>query len=214
MTTDCGNIKQLVQRYLDRELSKAEQQELLEHIEGCDQCGLLFRTMLALIDQVERAAQPEPPVALYDRVLANLPQFQRRALLRRRLTWAVGAVAAAAAVILVLWYPLAHYPPGTPEGPHIGPTAASELPDPLTMMSVAAAACSPGAGPGKLVAALAAGQMAASSRPTREIAPVEIALCMTFGNGLKANGRKDLPAAAGLDVIQLITGNAALRSGL
>ncbi|HSL64640.1 MAG TPA: zf-HC2 domain-containing protein [Gaiellaceae bacterium] len=72
MIADCDKCEELLQPYLDRELTEAEQVEAEAHLEGCSYCARRYRFEAELRMFVRQAAADEPMPAELKEKLANL----------------------------------------------------------------------------------------------------------------------------------------------
>lgn len=71
MIADCEKCEELLQPYLDRELSEAERAEAEVHLSGCDYCRRRYRFEENLRRFVRQAVEEPMPPELKQR-LANL----------------------------------------------------------------------------------------------------------------------------------------------
>jgi anti-sigma factor (TIGR02949 family) len=69
---DCGKCEQLLQGYLDRELSEREVAEAEEHLDGCDYCRRRYRFEESLRVYVRTTAAERMPPGL----MAKLAQLR------------------------------------------------------------------------------------------------------------------------------------------
>jgi anti-sigma factor (TIGR02949 family) len=67
---DCGKCEQLLQGYLDRELSVHEVEEAEEHLNGCDYCRRRYRFEESLRVYVRQLVDEPMPVALKEKLAA------------------------------------------------------------------------------------------------------------------------------------------------
>lgn len=98
---NCGQFEQLVDRYLDGELTGSFKLEFEAHLVACEACGHLVAMMEAVGEIIAEPAPDEPKLGIdfTDRVLADWSHMQAR---RRRWVGLASGAAAAAAVILVV----------------------------------------------------------------------------------------------------------------
>jgi mycothiol system anti-sigma-R factor len=69
---DCDKCEELLQPYLDRELTEAEQVEAEAHLEACSYCARRYRFEAELRMFVRQAAADEPMPPELKEKLANL----------------------------------------------------------------------------------------------------------------------------------------------
>ena len=65
---DCGKCEQLLQGYLDRELSVHEVEEAEEHLNGCDYCRRRYRFEESLRTYVRTSAAERMPPGLLEKL--------------------------------------------------------------------------------------------------------------------------------------------------
>lgn len=65
---DCGKCEQLLQGYLDRELSVHEVEEAEEHLNGCDYCRRRYRFEESLRVYVRTTAAERMPPGLFEKL--------------------------------------------------------------------------------------------------------------------------------------------------
>ncbi|HET8743518.1 MAG TPA: zf-HC2 domain-containing protein [Gaiella sp.] len=65
---DCGKCEQLLQGYLDRELSAAEVAEAERHLDGCDYCRRRYRFEESLRVYVRTTAVERMPPGLMEKL--------------------------------------------------------------------------------------------------------------------------------------------------
>ena len=65
---DCGKCEQLLQGYLDRELSEREVVEAEEHLDGCDYCRRRYRFEETLRVYVRTTAAERMPPGLMEKL--------------------------------------------------------------------------------------------------------------------------------------------------
>jgi anti-sigma factor (TIGR02949 family) len=66
----CGKCEELLQPYLDRELTDAERVEAEGHLDGCNYCRKRYRFEVELRRFVRQAAVEEMPPDLKEKLLA------------------------------------------------------------------------------------------------------------------------------------------------
>jgi anti-sigma factor (TIGR02949 family) len=66
----CAKCEELLQPYLDRELTDAERTEAEGHLDGCNYCRKRYRFEVELRRFVRQAAVEEMPPALKEKLLA------------------------------------------------------------------------------------------------------------------------------------------------
>jgi anti-sigma factor (TIGR02949 family) len=67
---DCGKCEELLQPYLDRELSEVEQREAEQHLDDCSYCRRRYRFEAALRRYVRQAVDEPMPAELRERLAA------------------------------------------------------------------------------------------------------------------------------------------------
>jgi mycothiol system anti-sigma-R factor len=70
MSCDCGKCEELLQPYLDRELSEAERVEAEQHLDDCSYCRRRYRFEAALRRYVRQAVDEPMPAELRERLAA------------------------------------------------------------------------------------------------------------------------------------------------
>ena len=100
----CDDYLPLIHLYLDDELSRNEQAELLKHLEHCEACAALMDDYRRLAGEMRALPQTPPPnlhrdIMGYIQKNAPLPWWRRR-----RVHQSLGAAACAAMVGLVVWF--------------------------------------------------------------------------------------------------------------
>ncbi len=68
MIGDCEKCEQLLQGYLDRELSDAEVAEAEHHLDGCDYCRRRYRFEASLRQYVRTTATERMPPGLFEKL--------------------------------------------------------------------------------------------------------------------------------------------------
>ena len=66
----CGKCEELLQPYLDRELTDAEMLEAEVHLAGCEDCARRYRFESSLRRYVKQCCEEPMPVELRERLLA------------------------------------------------------------------------------------------------------------------------------------------------
>jgi anti-sigma factor (TIGR02949 family) len=66
----CAKCEEMLQPYLDRELSDAEMQEAEMHLQGCNYCRKRYRFEVSLRRYVRQAASEQMPPELKQRLAA------------------------------------------------------------------------------------------------------------------------------------------------
>jgi anti-sigma factor (TIGR02949 family) len=67
---DCAKCEEMIQPYLDRELTEAERLEAERHLDGCSYCRKRYRFEEALRRYVRQAAMEEMAPALKQKLAA------------------------------------------------------------------------------------------------------------------------------------------------
>jgi hypothetical protein len=109
---DCKNARLLLNfaRPLGTELDATDAEALESHLADCPECGPLAQEERRFDDHLGRAMRTVPvPENLRERLLRHLA-VERDAWYRRWVLRTAGAVAAAAAIVLVVWGGLLWYP--------------------------------------------------------------------------------------------------------
>ncbi|MDX6513179.1 MAG: putative zinc-finger [Gaiellaceae bacterium] len=70
MIDPCAKCEEMLQPYLDRELSDAEMQEAEMHLQGCNYCRKRYRFEVSLRRYVRQAASEQMPPELKQRLAA------------------------------------------------------------------------------------------------------------------------------------------------
>ena len=65
---DCEKCEELLQGYLDRELTDAEVELAESHLDGCDYCRRRYRFEVSLRQYVQTTAVERMPAGLMDRL--------------------------------------------------------------------------------------------------------------------------------------------------
>jgi hypothetical protein len=100
---NCLECRELIQRMMDGDFSPENQSALAAHATSCHNCRELQAAARRLLDGLRRAARPEPPAGLDQRICqAALLQSQRQ-FRTRRVAWAA-AMAAGILAVLSLGY--------------------------------------------------------------------------------------------------------------
>lgn len=73
----CHEVMELMQRYLDQDLSKLEEQAMKDHLHDCPGCTALFERFVYLSSELEKLPKVAPPVSLVDSILPRLEQIDR-----------------------------------------------------------------------------------------------------------------------------------------
>lgn len=220
MKTNCRQIEQQIQNYLDRELNETQQQELLAHLDRCDACRASYAPLLEAIGDLEGELPATVPAGLLQKVLDELPaalaapsdrpmQLAARPRRSRLLPWFTG-IAAAAAILLILvsrFQSVSRQPTRA-----LDSESTSASLDPQAMLCLASAACIAPAGNTQSSLALAAGQLAAWRWRQAASEPVRITVCMAVPR--ESQDARSFLALPESDLIQMISNRAALHSGM
>lgn len=73
----CQERVELMQRYLDHDLSDAEQLELMEHLQQCGECSGLFERLRLLDSELSKLPKVTPAFSLVDAILPQLAELDR-----------------------------------------------------------------------------------------------------------------------------------------
>jgi anti-sigma factor (TIGR02949 family) len=71
----CGKCEELLQPYLDRELTDAEVVEAEAHLAGCDWCARRYRFESTLRRYVRQCCEEQMPLGLRERLLELRSSF-------------------------------------------------------------------------------------------------------------------------------------------
>jgi hypothetical protein len=74
---NCQEVSELMQRYLDQDLSEKEHEQLLDHIRSCTSCAELFERLKHLSAHLENLPKVAPPVSLVDQILPRLEEIEQ-----------------------------------------------------------------------------------------------------------------------------------------
>src|SRR5215469_10466398 len=114
---DCAEYSAMIQLYIDDELTRSEQQELLSHLETCASCRQEMEELKALSSRIRRARPlTSAPAALRERILKQAEQEKKKVpdddqcmvlpinnsvdkQLRRKVLWLPAAVVAMLCVV-------------------------------------------------------------------------------------------------------------------
>jgi hypothetical protein len=70
----CDEVMELMQRFLDHDLTDAEQQSLFSHISTCPECALLYERLRLVDEQLMQLPAVNPPFSIVDRILPLLTE--------------------------------------------------------------------------------------------------------------------------------------------
>jgi hypothetical protein len=98
---NCRECQDKLNEYLDGELSAEKAAAIEEHTSQCSQCAEELEGLRQTIDALHDLPRHEAPVDLADEVTGSLPARRTSRIFR---LWVPGAVAAAAAVLLAVFF--------------------------------------------------------------------------------------------------------------
>lgn len=70
----CDEVMELMQRFLDHDLTDAEQQSLFSHISTCPECALLYERLRLVDEQLMQLPVVNPPFSIVDSILPLLTE--------------------------------------------------------------------------------------------------------------------------------------------
>lgn len=108
---DCGQTRNLMHGYLDRELDLVRAMEIEKHLEGCAECKALYSQETAVKSAIrERASYYAAPQYLEARIRAVLPKPGKKAIVFRLpgLSWLSFSASLAFAVVIT-WGVALHF---------------------------------------------------------------------------------------------------------
>lgn len=70
----CDEMMELMQRFLDHDLTDEEQQSLFSHIGTCPECALLYERLRLVDEQLMQLPAVNPPFSIVDRILPLLTE--------------------------------------------------------------------------------------------------------------------------------------------
>ncbi|MFC0215840.1 zf-HC2 domain-containing protein [Paenibacillus chartarius] len=73
----CQERVELMQRYLDHDVNETEENELLQHLQTCEQCAGLFDRLKRLDEELSQLPRVSPPFSLVDAILPQLAELDR-----------------------------------------------------------------------------------------------------------------------------------------
>jgi anti-sigma factor RsiW len=73
----CQETVELMQRYLDHDLSETEERELRLHLQHCGECAGLFERLQRLDDELAQLPKVTPAYSLVDAILPQLAELDR-----------------------------------------------------------------------------------------------------------------------------------------
>lgn len=68
----CAEMMELMQRFLDHDLTDEEQQSMFSHISSCPECALLYERLCLVDEQLMQLPAVTPPYSIVDRILPLL----------------------------------------------------------------------------------------------------------------------------------------------
>lgn len=72
---DCEHMLDLMQRYVDMDLSMEEEQQLHDHMNHCSQCATAFARLKALSDALDQLPKVTPKYSIVDAILPKLAEY-------------------------------------------------------------------------------------------------------------------------------------------
>jgi hypothetical protein len=100
----CPGRTETIHRYLDQDLSLAEEEALLAHLQGCSACQETLVTLQGLFTDLASWEEIEPPFNLAPQIMAQLPApRQQRKLVGQLL---LGGQMLVGLVLLIFGFPL------------------------------------------------------------------------------------------------------------
>jgi hypothetical protein len=97
----CWKIQEVLDTYINDELSEEVKHDVLKHLEACNSCSEVLKARLELKARLKQAAQSElAPAGLRDRIHASLRKENFRT--RQTSSWTHWALMAAAGLVLLL----------------------------------------------------------------------------------------------------------------
>ncbi len=126
----CERAGRLLSEYVDQELSPRQVAEVEQHIFGCEQCYQQYREYETLAETLSTRPAVPSPAGLTARIYAALDEVDRRPAglaawreaLQPRSLWPAAGIAAAAILLLAVWF--AGWRPGAMTSPGSAPVVA------------------------------------------------------------------------------------------
>jgi len=75
---NCQEVMELMQRYLDFDLSDQEEERLMAHLRQCPQCSEMFERLQQLSRELANLPKVVPPFSLVDAILPQLDEIDRQ----------------------------------------------------------------------------------------------------------------------------------------
>lgn len=72
---DCEHMLDLMQRYVDLDLTAEEEEQLNEHVDHCSQCATAFARLKALSDALLQLPKVTPKYSIVDAILPKLAEY-------------------------------------------------------------------------------------------------------------------------------------------
>lgn len=72
----CSEVMELMQRYLDHDLTEMEQQTMVSHFNHCPECAAMFERMQQVSEGLESLPDVQPPYSIVDSILPMLDNVQ------------------------------------------------------------------------------------------------------------------------------------------
>lgn len=73
----CQEVMEYMQRYLDGDLNKEEQDAMTRHMDDCTSCTLMFQRLNRLSDELVNLPKVAPPFNIVDSILPKLEELDR-----------------------------------------------------------------------------------------------------------------------------------------
>lgn len=101
MTVSCEYVNERLSAYLDGECDAEESAMISAHLNECEQCAALAKSLKALEDVLPQAFQVTPPASMHEGILAALEQVKEKRRERRmKLLHRWTGIAAAASILV------------------------------------------------------------------------------------------------------------------
>lgn len=74
---NCQEVTELMQRYLDKDLSETEYDVLLQHMQRCPECTEMYERLKQLSGELENLPKVNPPCSIVDSIMPRLLEIDR-----------------------------------------------------------------------------------------------------------------------------------------